>query len=64
MATAREKRRAFRAKKRQLADTSEPLVQPVEMADPIKEKQKIRIATKSQSALVPGAGQSMGMDVD
>lgn len=65
MAAAREKHLAARAKKRQAkVDTSEPLVEPVQLAEPIKEKQKMRIATKKHSALVPSGGQSMGMDLD
>jgi len=64
MAAAREKHRAARAKKAATVDTSEPLVQPVELTEPVKEKQKIRVATKQKSALVPGGGQSMGMELD
>jgi len=64
MAAAREKRRAARAKKRPAVETSEPLVEPVELVEPTKEKQKMRVATKKQSALIPGGGQNMGMDVD
>jgi hypothetical protein len=64
MAAAREKHRAARAKKMGIVDTSEPLVQPVEMTAPVKEKQKMRIATKQKSALVSTGGQNMGMELD
>jgi large subunit ribosomal protein L24e len=64
MSAAREKNRAARAKKREAIETSEPLVQPIALTEPVKEKQKIRIAAKQKSALVPGGGQSMGMEID
>jgi len=64
MSVAREKHRAARAKKRAAVETSETLVQPVALTEPVKEKQKIRVATKQKSALVPGGGQSMGMELD
>ncbi|KAH6918509.1 ribosomal protein L24e-domain-containing protein [Coprinopsis sp. MPI-PUGE-AT-0042] len=64
MATARAKHKAHRAKMLEKAKTSstklrEPVKQPT-LASP----EKIKVAVKSRSALVPGGGRSMGMDID
>ena len=61
MAVAREKLKSHR--KRNLEKNSIKLVQPITpQAERIKEK--IKVATKSRSALVAGEGRSMGMDID
>ena len=64
MAASREKLRAHRKKK--LEKASVKLVEPVatETEEGEKVREKIRVPAKSRSALVPGEGRSMGMDVD
>lgn len=64
MAAAKEKARAHRRKTLANKETvSTKLVEPVAAyASPIREK--IKIKSSVRSALVPGEGQSMGMDVD
>ena len=42
--------------------SSVKLVQPVEVEEPIKVREKIKVHAKS--ALIPGEGRSMGMDID
>ncbi|KAI0831320.1 ribosomal protein L24e-domain-containing protein [Trametes gibbosa] len=61
MAMAREKLKAHR--KRKLEKTSVKLVQPI-APHTEKIKEKIKVATKSRSALVAGEGRSMGMELD
>ena len=61
MAVAREKLKAHR--KRKLEKTSVKLVQPITPQSE-KIKEKIKVATKTRSALVAGEGRSMGMDID
>ncbi|KAG6336407.1 hypothetical protein ID866_2680 [Astraeus odoratus] len=65
MAAAREKKRAYRAKKATKA-ASVKLVEPVALEITQKEKsqEKIRIPAKNRSALIQGEGRSMDMDVD
>ena len=63
MAASREKLRAHRKKKAE--KTSVKLLEPVAMetsAEPIREK--IKVQSRSKSALVAGEGRSMGMDID
>lgn len=64
MAVAKEKVRAHRRKVLANKESvSTKLVEPVAAsASPIREKIKIKSSTRS--ALVPGEGQSMGMEVD
>ncbi|KAG9318676.1 hypothetical protein JVU11DRAFT_771 [Chiua virens] len=66
MAVAREKQRAHRAKKLGAKSTSIKLVEPIAVESPSTEKrlEKIKVPSKSRSALVKGDGQSMAMDVD
>ena len=61
MLVAREKLKAHR--KRKLEKTSVKLVQPL-TPQTEKVKEKIKVATKTRSALVAGEGRSMGMDID
>ena len=61
MAVAREKLKTHR--KRKLEKTSVKLLQPI-TPEAEKVKEKIKIATKTRSALVAGEGMSMGMDID
>ena len=61
MAVAREKLKAHR--KRKLEKTSIKLVQPI-TPQTEKVKEKIKVATKTRSALVAGEGRSMGMEID
>lgn len=66
MAAAREKLRASRKKKLLDPKASTNLLQPmsrlsVEEAAP---REKIKVPVKARSALVPGEGRSMGMEVD
>jgi len=64
MAVAKEKARAHRRKvlaNKESASTK--LVEPVATStSPIREKIKVR--SSARSALIPGEGQSMGMDID
>ena len=64
MAASREKLRTHRKKK--LEKTSVKLVEPmqVESAEPEMVREKIKVSTKSRSALIPGEGRSMDMDLD
>ncbi|KAF7792953.1 hypothetical protein EIP86_004056 [Pleurotus ostreatoroseus] len=64
MAASREKLRTHRKKK--LEKTSVKLVGPmqVESAEPEMVREKIKVSTKSRSALIPGEGRSMDMDLD
>ncbi|KAL0570643.1 ATPase-activating ribosome biosynthesis protein [Marasmius crinis-equi] len=67
MAASREKQRAHRKKTLEAAKSSSTkLVQPMDtsMAEPSKVKEKIKVPTKSRSALIQGEGRSMTMDVD
>ncbi|TFK76390.1 hypothetical protein BDN72DRAFT_954143 [Pluteus cervinus] len=67
MAVSREKQRAYR-KKTLDAIKSSPvkLVEPMVMdtAESSKIREKIKVPTKSKSALIPSEGRSMGMDID
>ena len=64
MAASKEKLRAHRKKK--LEKTSVKLVEPMAVETPEKEllREKIKVSTKARSALIPGEGMSMGMDID
>ena len=64
MAASREKLRTHRKKK--LEKNSVKLVEPmqVESAEPEMVREKIKVSTKSRSALIPGEGRSMDMDLD
>ncbi|KAJ8082077.1 ATPase-activating ribosome biosynthesis protein [Marasmius tenuissimus] len=67
MVASREKQRAHRKKALEAAKSSSTkLVQPMETstAESSKIKEKIKVPTKSRSALVQGEGRSMTMDVD
>jgi large subunit ribosomal protein L24e len=64
MAAAREKLLAHR-KKRLQPKTSVKLVQPLTTeAKEQRSREKIRVLAKARSALIPGEGRSMGMDID
>ena len=64
MAASREKLRAHRKQKLQKASVK--LVQPVatRTAESEMVREKIKVPVKAPSALVPGEGRSMGMDID
>ncbi|KAF9246320.1 ribosomal protein L24e-domain-containing protein [Melanogaster broomeanus] len=66
MAVAREKHRTHRAKKLAAKSASFKLVEPMAVESPQVEMalEKIKVPTKSRSALIRGEGQSMGMDID
>lgn len=66
MAASREKLRAHRKKKLEKSKASVKLVEPTatEPSGAEKIREKIKIQSKSRSALVPGEGRSMGMDID
>ncbi|EPQ58081.1 hypothetical protein GLOTRDRAFT_56679 [Gloeophyllum trabeum ATCC 11539] len=68
MAAAREKMKAHRTKKSEIKSRpSVKLVQPMTVESEtvmVREKIKVPASSKSRSALIPGEGQSMGMDVD
>ena len=62
MAASREKLKAARSKKLAAKAASTKLLQPVAASEKVAEK--IKVSAKSKSALVPGSGQSMGMEID
>ena len=65
MAAAKEKLRAHRKKKLEKTSASTKLVQPIATESSLeKVREKIKVAAKSRSALVPGEGRSMAMDID
>ncbi|GJE87152.1 ribosomal protein L24e family protein [Phanerochaete sordida] len=66
MAASREKIRAHRKKKLDKLSASVKLVEPMaaEPSGQEKIREKIKVQTKSRSALIPSEGRSMGMDVD
>ncbi|KAI0093681.1 ribosomal protein L24e-domain-containing protein [Irpex rosettiformis] len=67
MRVAKDKLTAHRKKKRQLEKaTSVKLIEPVAMEseEPERIREKVKVSAKSRSALIPGEGRSMGMDID
>ncbi|KAJ6502481.1 ribosomal protein L24e-domain-containing protein [Mycena sanguinolenta] len=66
MALARDKHRAHRRKKLDAAKSSAvKLLEPTTASpEASKTREKIRVVSKSRSALVQGEGRSMGMDID
>ncbi|KAG6837308.1 hypothetical protein H0H93_011910, partial [Arthromyces matolae] len=66
MAVSREKQRAHRKKSLEAVKSSVKLHEPVIVESPTSTKisEKIKVSAKSRSALVPGEGRSMGMDID
>jgi large subunit ribosomal protein L24e len=66
MAASREKKLAHRRKTLEAAKSSIKLVQPLtlESEDGEKIREKIKVPTKTRSALIPGEGRAMGMDID
>ncbi|EAU88506.2 hypothetical protein CC1G_04212 [Coprinopsis cinerea okayama7 len=62
MAAARSKHKAHRQKMLEKAKSSVKLHEPIKQTAATPEK--IKVAVKSRSALVPGEGRSMGMDID
>ncbi|KAF7363505.1 Ribosome biogenesis protein rlp24 [Mycena sanguinolenta] len=66
MALARDKHRAHRKKKLEAAKSSAvKLLEPTTTSpETSKTREKIRVVSKSRSALVQGEGRSMGMDID
>jgi len=66
MAVSRAKQRAHRKKVADSAKSSVKLVEPIVVESPgtTKVREKIKVPAKARSALVPGEGRSMGMDID
>ena len=66
MAASREKLRAHRKNKLEKTKASVKLDEPTstESSGAQKIREKIKVQAKSRSALVPGEGRSMGMDID
>lgn len=65
MAASREKQRAHRKRALEAAKSSSTrLVEPVDTSVTSMVKEKIKISSKSRSALVPSEGRSMTMDID
>jgi len=66
MAISREKHKAHRRKVQEAKKVSLELVQPTSVESPqaTKIREKIKISKKGTTALVPGEGRSMGMDID
>lgn len=65
MAAAREKLLANRKKRLEPKPTIK-LVQPMSKMSVAEEapREKIKVPVKNRSALVPGGGRTMGMDID
>ncbi|RDB21443.1 putative ribosome biogenesis protein RLP24 [Hypsizygus marmoreus] len=67
MAVSREKQRAHRRKTMEAAKSSSvKLHEPMAVESPVSSKvqEKIKVPTKTRSALVQGEGRSMGMEID
>ncbi|GLB34894.1 putative metallochaperone-like domain containing protein [Lyophyllum shimeji] len=66
MAASREKQRAHRQKAMEAAKASVKLHEPMAVESPSSTKiqEKIKVPTRSRSALIAGEGRSMGMDID
>ncbi|KAK7467201.1 ATPase-activating ribosome biosynthesis protein [Stygiomarasmius scandens] len=65
MAASREKQRAHRKKALEKAkESSTKLVAPIESPESSKVREKIKVPTRTRSALIQGEGRSMTMDVD
>jgi large subunit ribosomal protein L24e len=66
MAISREKHKAHRRKVLEVKKVSLDLVQPTSAESPqtTKIREKIKVSRKTATALVPGEGRSMGMDID
>ena len=67
MLASKEKLRTHRKKKLEAAKkASVKLVEPMSVQSPENEKirEKIKVSAKSRSALIPGEGRSMGMEID
>ncbi|KAF5381078.1 hypothetical protein D9615_004011 [Tricholomella constricta] len=66
MAVSREKQRAHRRKTMEATKTAVKLHKPMAVESPMSTKvqEKIKVPTKSRSALIQGEGRSMGMDID
>jgi large subunit ribosomal protein L24e len=61
MAASRDKQRAHRKKTLEATKSSVKLREPISTEAP---KEKIKVAIKAKSALLPGEGRSMGMELD
>ncbi|KAF8077885.1 ribosomal protein L24e-domain-containing protein [Lyophyllum atratum] len=66
MAVSREKQRAHRRKTMEATKATVKLHEPIAVDSPVSTKvqEKIKVPTKSRSALIQGEGRSMGMDID
>jgi large subunit ribosomal protein L24e len=65
MALSRDKHRAHRKKVLEAAKSSVKLVTPMsDGPETPKIREKVKVPSKSRSALVQGEGRSMGMDLD
>jgi large subunit ribosomal protein L24e len=65
MAASRQKKLAHRKKVSEAAKVPVKLVPPIEVPpEGEKVREKIKVSTKARSALVPGTGRSMGMEID
>lgn len=62
MAASREKQKAHRKKAVQAIKASTKLHEPLQTNEAPKEK--IKVPVKAKTALVPGDGRSMGMEID
>jgi large subunit ribosomal protein L24e len=63
MAASRQRKLARRKKVSERASSSIKLVQPLPQGD-VKVREKIKVPVMARSALVPGEGRSMAMEVD
>lgn len=64
MAVAKAKQRAHRKKALEMAKTSAKLHEPMAVeGEAPKVREKIKVLSKSRTALVQGDGRSMGMEI-
>jgi large subunit ribosomal protein L24e len=65
MAASRAKKLAYRKKTVAASTLSAKLLQPIDKSrEKLKVREKITVPSKVKSALIPGEGRSMGMEID
>jgi large subunit ribosomal protein L24e len=65
MAASRAKKLAYRKKTVAASTLSVKLLQPIDKSrEKLKVREKITVPSKAKSALIPGEGRSMGMEID
>lgn len=64
MAVAKANQRAHRQRVLEKAKASIKLHEPMSVEETPKIREKIKVTSKSKTALVQGEGRSMGMEID